>query len=269
MVKVTFTCGQSNLTNTIQCKEGNQVTQKRYIPWITYLNLAICVLVYAIEAYLSHSLTINSNVILHMGAEISRGKGGSLGQFIGSNLFNWQNWCATWLHFSFMHIAENMIFLLLVGTMIEKFYGHLRFLLLYVLTGFLGNVTQATLQPHSVSAGASTALFGIMIAGYVLKHTMKSVQGVNMVAYQISNQLIGLFVLNIILDIGQNNPAASTQIAILGHLGGALAGLFLGYALRPRLYGPDGKQLMRTNIWVECGIAMVMLGLLLTLVYYI
>lgn len=251
-------------------KEGNQVGHKRYIPWITYLNVIICVLVYAIEVNLSHSFNINSKVIMQMGAEVSRNKTGSFAHFIVSNLFNWQNWSATWLHFSLMHIVSNMIFLLLVGSMIEHFYGHLRFLLLYVLTGFIGNLTQANLQANAVAAGASTALFGVMIAGYVLKHTLRSVQGVNELAYRVSNQLIGLFVLNLILDIGQNaNSAATVQISILGHLGGALAGLFLGYALRPKIYGSNGKQLLRTNIFMECGITCIMLILLLAMIYYI
>jgi rhomboid protease GluP len=67
------------------------------------------------------------------------------------------------LHGSLPHIAFNMYALLSFGTSLERFFGHGRFFLLYVLGAFTGNVASFLYSPEvSYSIGASTAVFGLL-----------------------------------------------------------------------------------------------------------
>jgi rhomboid protease GluP len=65
------------------------------------------------------------------------------------------------LHGSLPHIAFNMYALLSFGTGLERYFGHGRFLLLYVLGAFAGNVA-SFLFSAGYSVGASTAIFGLL-----------------------------------------------------------------------------------------------------------
>jgi rhomboid protease GluP len=67
------------------------------------------------------------------------------------------------LHGSLPHIAFNMYALLSFGTSLERHFGHGRFLLLYILAAFTGNVASFLYSSdNSISVGASTAIFGLL-----------------------------------------------------------------------------------------------------------
>jgi len=66
------------------------------------------------------------------------------------------------LHGSITHIFFNMYSLLSLGTNLESFFGHKRFLLLYILGAFAGNVASFLFTSGSYSVGASTAIFGLI-----------------------------------------------------------------------------------------------------------
>jgi len=64
------------------------------------------------------------------------------------------------LHAGFMHIVQNNVFLLIIGSLFEIIVGPIRFLLIYVFAG-VGGVLMSALIDDKISVGASTALFGI------------------------------------------------------------------------------------------------------------
>ena len=64
-------------------------------------------------------------------------------------------------HFPFLHILFNMYALFVFGTGLERHFGHLRFLLLYGLGAFAGNVMSFVFTENN-SLGASTAIFGLL-----------------------------------------------------------------------------------------------------------
>lgn len=76
------------------------------------------------------------------------------------------------LHYGMAHLAGNMLSLLCLGSMLEKRIGHLRFMLLYLLSGLFGAFASVAVDyyhyialaqySHSVSAGASGAIFGVI-----------------------------------------------------------------------------------------------------------
>jgi rhomboid protease GluP len=75
----------------------------------------------------------------------------------------WRLFTPMLLHGSLAHIGFNMYALFILGPGLERFYGHLRFLTLYLLAGFAGNVFSFLLTP-GLSVGASTAIFGLVAA---------------------------------------------------------------------------------------------------------
>ena len=70
------------------------------------------------------------------------------------------------LHFGMPHLANNMLVLFVLGQRLEPIVGRVKYLLLYLLAGFGGNMISMCVglgkNELSVSAGASGAVFGVM-----------------------------------------------------------------------------------------------------------
>ena len=64
------------------------------------------------------------------------------------------------LHFNFEHILMNMLSLFIFGKIVESIVGPLRMLGIYVISGLLGNFISLSFNLHTVSVGASGAIFG-------------------------------------------------------------------------------------------------------------
>ncbi len=69
------------------------------------------------------------------------------------------------LHGNSTHLFNNMMILLFLGAMLEKELGHVRFLVLYFLSGIGGNLLSLYVKVReaeaAVSIGASGAVFGL------------------------------------------------------------------------------------------------------------
>jgi membrane associated rhomboid family serine protease len=74
------------------------------------------------------------------------------------------------LHAGWLHLLSNMLFLWVFADNVEDAYGHFVFPLFYVVTGAVGGMTHALLQPDSDSPliGASGAVAGVLAAYLVL-----------------------------------------------------------------------------------------------------
>lgn len=74
------------------------------------------------------------------------------------------------LHAGVLHLATNMWFLYVFGDAVEDAFGGLWFLVLYLLSGFLGNMAFVATHPDDVlpGVGASGAVCGVMAASLVL-----------------------------------------------------------------------------------------------------
>ena len=68
------------------------------------------------------------------------------------------------LHGSVLHIFFNMLFLIVFGPAMERNLGTLRFLVVYLLCGIAGGLTQVAIAPgsHIPELGASGAIAGIL-----------------------------------------------------------------------------------------------------------
>lgn len=113
-------------------------------PYVTYTIIAITVVIFLLQQVtdLPIVLFIKSNELIRAGQV-------------------WRLLTPMLLHGSLPHIAFNMYALLSFGTGLERSFGHGRFLLLYILSAFTGNVASFLLT-NANSLGASTAIFGLL-----------------------------------------------------------------------------------------------------------
>lgn len=74
----------------------------------------------------------------------------------------WRLGSALFLHFGLIHLSLNMWALWDGGQYVERFFGPLRFIAIYLLSGLAGNLLSLVMQGNqAVSGGASGAIFGI------------------------------------------------------------------------------------------------------------
>ena len=74
----------------------------------------------------------------------------------------WRLGSAMFLHFGAIHLVMNMWALWDGGQLVERMYGHGRFLVIYMTSGLLGNLLSLVAHGgQAVSGGASGAIFGI------------------------------------------------------------------------------------------------------------
>jgi len=76
----------------------------------------------------------------------------------------WRLFASTFLHWSMMHILMNMLALYNVGNLLEPILGPRRFFILYGLSGLGGALVTTYFGSNHVSAGASGAIWGLMMA---------------------------------------------------------------------------------------------------------
>ena len=129
------------------------------------------------------------------------------------------------IHADFEHLVGNMVALFLFGKLVEERLGSLRMAIIYfgsgVGAGFLSMEIAHKLHPESTrfAAGASVAVFGIMCAAVFLRIMgQKNAERKDMI-------------IAIALVIGYALYSAGGNVDIYGHIGGAIVGGILAFAL--------------------------------------
>jgi membrane associated rhomboid family serine protease len=132
----------------------------------------------------------------------------------------------TLVHGSVLHLLFNMYALYLVGPIVERIYGWKTFGLMYLLCALAGSVGSMLVgDPAVPSVGASGAIFGLF--GVVLAATRIHDPILDRRGRALVGQIGMLIVLNLVF--GFANPGIDNA----AHVGGLLAGLWLGFVLVP------------------------------------
>lgn len=130
----------------------------------------------------------------------------------------WRIVTGGFLHENLLHIAFNMYVLYVLGSMLEPALGRLRFGLIYAVSLLAGSLGALIVSPHSLTVGASGAVFGVMGAA-----------AVEMRARQIpvmQSGVGGLILINLVISF------ALPGISWGGHLGGLIGGALAAIALQ-------------------------------------
>lgn len=139
------------------------------------------------------------------------------------------------LHGGWMHLISNMVFLWVFGDNVEDAFGHVGFLMFYILCGVLAALVHAFFEQTSVSPliGASGAVSGVLAAYFLLYPKARVWILLFMrIPLRISALWVlgGWFLLQIVsLFMAQ---AEGQQVAWWAHIGGFMAGLALTVILR-------------------------------------
>jgi membrane associated rhomboid family serine protease len=129
---------------------------------------------------------------------------------------------AMFIHYGLIHLLLNMWALWVLGRELEAGLGPVRFLGLYLLSGLGGNVAAYVISPDALAAGASTAIYGLFAAYFIILRRLG----------RDTSAIIGVLVVNLVLTF------TISSISWQGHLGGlatgAMVGAILAYAPRAR-----------------------------------
>lgn len=172
---------------------------------MTYLIILINIIMFIIEILAGGST--NTRVLIFLGAKVN--------ELISAGEY-WRFITPMFLHIGFMHIFINMLTLKNLGSFLERFIGRFWFLVIYLFSGITGNIMSFLFSP-SISAGASTAIFGIVgsvaMCGVFYRHN-NEVRRIGWSMWKLAGA-------NLLLNIFQPG------IDMFGHLGGFLGGCFI------------------------------------------
>jgi membrane associated rhomboid family serine protease len=148
---------------------------------------------------------------------------------------------AMFLHYGVIHLLLNMYALWVLGRSLESALGPIRFGALYLLSGLGGNVACYVFSPHALSAGASTAIYGLFAAYFLVLRKLG----------RDATSVIPIIVINVVLTF------TVSGISIAGHMGGLVTGAIcgLGLAYAPR----ENRTLVQSTVLVGTFLALIAL----------
>ena len=231
-----------NKKNLEESKRAEDVfTPKK--PIVTYILLALCVIFYLIPAFIGGDLL-----------EIKPGILGNFGGLVNFNMMgrNYTEFVrliiSIFLHGNILHLLCNCYSLYILGPQIESFFGKVKFTIIFLLSGVIGNlVTMLFLQNNVVSIGASGAIFGllgsILYFGYHYRVYLSTT---------IKSRIIPIIVLNLVIG------SMSSSINNFAHIGGLIGGFLASKAV--------GVKYKSKKADIINGI--IMIGILISFLFY-
>jgi membrane associated rhomboid family serine protease len=154
------------------------------------------------------------------------------------------------LHGSLMHIGSNMLYLFIFGDNIEDRLGRFRYLLFYLLCGFLATFAHAFFSPGSriPAIGASGAIAGVLGAYLILFPHARVMTLIPIFIFITVRELPAIFILGFwfvlqlfsgVGSLGVRDAQDMGGVAYFAHIGGFVAGMILigvfGGFRRPRV----------------------------------
>lgn len=233
--------------NPLQQAHLELTTQR---PVVTYVLVGVTLLVFLVEQFANTNplrellAPLLSQVISPQVEEVLRARGLFVGvaQLLQSPDWNlllllgakinplieigqvWRLFTPALLHSSFIQVGFNMFALYSFGAALEPFYGRQRFLALYWLAVFGGNVL-SFLFSNLVSNGAATGVFGLVAAQGVFLYQNRAIFGTR----GRTNLIILMVVIGLNLLLG-TLPGFDNWASV----GGLMAGLAFAWSAGPR-----------------------------------
>jgi hypothetical protein len=215
--------------------------RRQIVPVLTFALIAANLLVFVVELRLGPHI---DEVIFYLGIIPARYTVPQITlQHAPSDLFL-PFLASMFLHGGWLHLLGNMLFLFVFGRSMEDRYGHLRFLLIYLLGGLAGALVHILLNAGSrvPTIGASGAVAGILGAYFISYPRARittlvpilflfwtiEVPALILLGYWFLIQFLTGFQMQAI------ETATAGGVAWWAHVGGFVAGLVLALILRPK-----------------------------------
>ena len=153
------------------------------------------------------------------------------------------------LHGGLSHIGGNMLYLWIFGDNVEHRFGHLPFLIFYLLSGGIAAVAQVAMDGDSVvpTLGASGAIAGVMGAYLVLfpRNKVNAVFIFRIVSIP-AILVLGLWVGMQVFQVMQSGEGIG-GVAYAAHIGGFVAGVAIAGFYRFFLISGEPESILRKN----------------------
>jgi membrane associated rhomboid family serine protease len=199
-------------------KQKTRVVRRGYAgdePLATYVLIGICVAAFIAE--LATGGTLGEARISDAARE------GAVSKLAVANGDFYRLLTAGFLHADITHLIFNMLSLWILGQLLEPQFGHVRFVLIFLVSVLAGSL--AIIVTDSAGLGASAGVFGLLGAGLVSQW---------LGGYSINPAENGLALwlgINLVLSF---RPGISLAGHIGGLIGGAIAGAVLHFATGER-----------------------------------
>lgn len=152
-----------------------------------------------------------------------------------------------------IHLFFNMYILFIYGPNVEQAFGTVRFVLMFLIAGFMGSAFSYAFPPDQASVGASGAIFGVV--GILVVYLYRR-RGTNFMAQYLRG--IGVFILlNFVFGL-----IPTMNVDNFAHLGGLVGGMLLGLGFDR---GESGEARSPLALQVVTTVAVVALGTALVL----
>jgi rhomboid protease GluP len=213
------------------------------VPIVTFALIGVNVVIFALEMLWGGSET--PMTLYRMGANVGRQE---------LLVEPWRVLSSAFLHWGPAHVLMNMWALYVLGSMLERFIGPVRTLAIYAASALAGGVLSALIKEQELAAGASGAVWGLMVAWVVLLLRLRGHYGAQAVpgsVAQIARPLIVNFFISMLPGID-----------MAAHFGGGIMGglLVLLVPLRP------GGNERRWWPWALLGVALMAVSVVMALV---
>jgi membrane associated rhomboid family serine protease len=146
----------------------------------------------------------------------------------------WRLLTSCFVHIGLLHLGVNMYALYIFGPIVERLYGHWRFLVLYLVAGFGGSCIGVLLQPEASLAGASGAICGLLGAFAIWTMLNRRHLPPRLVSSWTRNAVINTILIALVSAV----PGVSWS----GHLGGGVAGIIAGGLLNYNRIGAGWRR---------------------------
>ncbi|KZL89773.1 rhomboid family intramembrane serine protease [Clostridium magnum] len=178
---------------------------------ITYILIAVNLVIYGLTAYLSGNIVdSNTRVLIFLGAKVN--------ELINAGEYYRLVSCM-FLHGGAVHVGVNMYSLYALGPFVEGIYGKLKFTIIYFFAGIVSSFFSYKFSAD-ISVGASGAIFGLLGAALVFAMKMK-----DRVRKDFIRNILSVIVVNLVIGFSIPN------VDNFGHLGGLVGGMISSFVL--------------------------------------
>ena len=209
---------------------GDDDTARRTVPLVTYAVIALNILFFFVEqsggdAFVVKWAFVPRRFLANPSGDVP-------------TLFT-----SMFMHAGWLHLGGNMLYLWIFGDNVEDRFGHLKFIIFYLLCGLAATVAQLafSLGSNVPNLGASGAIAGVLGAYILLfpQGRVRVLQGQQVIQMP-ALMVIGIWILlQFFSGIGSiANTAQTGGVAYMAHIGGFLAGFVLTFLFR----GSRGAQ---------------------------
>ena len=190
-------------------------------PFITHILLFVMIIMYLVMSLNGGSQ--NPVTLIVFGAKVNE------------MIVMWDWWrliTPAFLHIGLPHLIFNGLVIYYLGSQLELLIGHFRYFLLFIFSALMGNTASFAFN-QSISAGASTAIFGFFASTIVLAKLYPNQLGIK----ELSRNYSLLILINIVWGL------MSRTVDNAGHIGGLLGGYLIMYAVSsPNAWNNSKKQ---------------------------